>query len=113
MKPIECGSCRACCLRDVVKLHPKLDDLDTFDWHYEQAPSGEVFAVVDRRADGACVYLGDAGCTIHERKPVACRMFDCRVLYMETPAVRRKRRISENPTMKLVYDAARERLAGI
>lgn len=113
MTPIACGSCRACCLRDVVKLHPKLDDIDTFDWHVEQDAAGNQFAVLDRNEDGSCVYLGAGGCTIHERKPMVCRAFDCRVIYMEATPERRKQRIKDNPTMRLVYAAARERLAEV
>jgi len=32
-----------------------------------------------KRPDGACIYLGDTGCTIYEKRPQACRAFDCRV----------------------------------
>ena len=31
----------------------------------------------------SCVYLGDAGCTIHERAPYVCRKFDCRVRFLQ------------------------------
>lgn len=30
--------------------------------------------------NGDCIYLGDTGCTIHERKPQQCREMDCRVI---------------------------------
>lgn len=29
------------------------------------------------KEDGACVYLGENGCTIHDRAPVICRQFSC------------------------------------
>jgi len=30
--------------------------------------------------DGDCVYLGEAGCTIHDHAPALCRAADCRAL---------------------------------
>lgn len=29
--------------------------------------------------DGSCVYLGLLGCTIYDRRPAMCRVFDCRL----------------------------------
>ena len=31
-----------------------------------------------RRANGACVHLGEWGCTVYEQRPAVCRSFDCR-----------------------------------
>ena len=30
--------------------------------------------------DGRCIYLGEGGCTIHDRAPSLCRSADCRAL---------------------------------
>jgi Fe-S-cluster containining protein len=43
----------------------------------ERSPEGEL--VLQRRSDGACVHLGERGCTVYERRPAVCRTFDCRV----------------------------------
>ena len=31
------------------------------------------------RGDGACVHLGDGGCSIYEHRPATCRRYDCRI----------------------------------
>jgi Fe-S-cluster containining protein len=32
-----------------------------------------------KRADGACVHLGEDGrCTVYEHRPTVCRTYDCR-----------------------------------
>jgi len=43
----------------------------------ERSPDGEL--VLQRRWDGACVHLGEQGCTVYEQRPAVCRTFDCRV----------------------------------
>jgi hypothetical protein len=43
----------------------------------ERSPDGEL--VLQRRSDGACVHLGERGCTVYEQRPAVCRTFDCRV----------------------------------
>jgi Fe-S-cluster containining protein len=42
----------------------------------ERDADGEL--VLRRRADGACIYLGERGCTVYEQRPSVCRSFDCR-----------------------------------
>ncbi len=100
---VPCGFCRACCTHDRVVLGPA-DDPKAFRWHVEDG-----YAVLDRQADGACVYLTAEGCGIHERAPLICRRFDCRVLFLLTPEAVRRRREAQNPQMAQVYDAGRER----
>ena len=34
--------------------------------------------VLQRRADGGCVHLGEQGCTVYQYRPSVCRTFDCR-----------------------------------
>ena len=43
----------------------------------ERSPDGEL--VLQRRSDGACVHLGERGCTVYEQRPSVCHTFDCRV----------------------------------
>jgi len=43
----------------------------------ERSPDGEL--VLQRRSDGACVHLGERGCTVYEQRPAVCRTFDCRI----------------------------------
>lgn len=67
-RSVDCGSCTACCHLGVYLL--PWDDAAT----YETEADGKL---LKRRADGACVYLGASGCTIYERRPLACRAFHC------------------------------------
>lgn len=104
---VPCGDCRACCRHDRVMLGRE-DDPRSYRWHLEGG-----HAVLDRNADGTCVYLGERGCTIHHRAPAICRRFDCRVLVLLTPAEVQRRREAENPQMGAVYDAGRARLPSL
>jgi len=42
----------------------------------ERDADGEL--VLRQRADGACIHLGERGCTVYEQRPAVCRSFDCR-----------------------------------
>lgn len=98
---VPCGSCRACCKQDVIALAPT----DTHEkWHLE---SGR--RVLDRKANGECVYLTDQGCSTHDNQPDICKRFDCRVLFLTTPKTQRRIRIQQNPTMREVYAAGKKR----
>jgi Fe-S-cluster containining protein len=101
---VPCGTCRACCKKDVIVLGPN-DDLNAFKWHSEFGR-----AVLDRKPNGECTYLGPQGCTVHGAAPEICRAFDCRVLFLKTPKDQRRIRITTNPSMRAVYDAGRSRL---
>jgi hypothetical protein len=37
-----------------------------------------------RRDDGGCVHLGPEGCTVHQYRPLACRVYDCRIYALGT-----------------------------
>jgi Fe-S-cluster containining protein len=44
----------------------------------------EAYGGIDRQAlkrtsDGKCIYLGPEGCTIYDRRPHQCKIFDCRL----------------------------------
>ena len=64
---VDCGSCRACCYMAVF-----LTPWDTGDYLTDH--DGKT---LKKRPDGGCVYLDEAGCSIYERRPVACRAFHC------------------------------------
>jgi hypothetical protein len=78
LPPLNCAGCRACCIGDTVKLQPGDD------------PARYKTKLINGRhelrkgKDGNCVYLGQAGCKIQSTKPLACRLFDCRVAYEQT-----------------------------
>ncbi len=102
---VPCGECRACCRHDRIFLGPG-DDPRRYRWHVEDG-----YAVLERRPDGACIYLTASGCGIHEHAPSICRRFDCRVLVLTTSAEHMQLRVQQNPQMAEVYRAGWERVA--
>jgi Fe-S-cluster containining protein len=67
--------------------------------------------VLDRQPNGDCIFLGPTGCEVHGAAPEICRRFDCRVLYLLTPADQQAARVAQNAQMGLVYAAGAARLA--
>ncbi len=43
-----------------------------------------------RRPNGACIYLGETGCTIYERRPEMCRIFHCGEWFRSTTRANRR-----------------------
>lgn len=101
---VPCNGCTACCLRDTIHLTDA--EAERFPWHLEAGCK-----VLDRQPGGACALLGTRGCTVHENPPDLCRRFDCRVLFLSTPKDLRRVRVTQNPTMRAVYEAGKRRLA--
>jgi hypothetical protein len=78
---VDCGSCHACCHQLVTLAageDPARYEVDTI-----AAPGGPIH-LLRRTADGACIYLGAAGCTIWGRHPEICRHFDCGLWFKTT-----------------------------
>lgn len=100
MTPVEtshvpCGNCHLCCRSDVIMLLPEHGDvIESYDHEWVTLPEGRG-AVVKKGADGNCIYLGPDGCTIHNRAPAICRIFDCRRWLLSK--TRNERRASSSP----------------
>ena len=81
---VPCGACTACCRSaQFVDIGP--DEADALT-HIpvellSPAPGRPGHRVLGYDAEGRCPMLGedDAGCTIYEHRPRACRTFDCRI----------------------------------
>jgi hypothetical protein len=101
---VPCGTCRACCSHDRIFLG-RQDDPRAFRWHNEGG-----YAVLDRKPNGECIYLEASGCSIHDRAPMICRRFDCRIHYLLTPGDVRAKRSTENPQLGVIYEEGRKRL---
>lgn len=74
---VPCGGCVACCYHPCVGVHPedeRPEDLARLDLVTRE----DGVIVVRKRSDGACVHLGERGCTVYEHRPRACRLYDCR-----------------------------------
>jgi Fe-S-cluster containining protein len=71
--------------------------------------------ILRRKPNGDCHYLGADGCTIHDRTPVVCRVFDCRGAYLnflDHPRNERRRMIAEGYVDKAIFDRGRALLDG-
>ena len=69
--------------------------------------------MLKHKDDGSCWYLGDGGCTIWDRAPLACRAFDCRIWYEQVLAnyTRSERRQMLGGYLdKDVFEAGKKRL---
>ena len=78
MTHVPCNGCTACCKGQRIIL-TKADRGEK----YRIAPTikgndGKTQWMLQHKPNGDCIYLGDSGCTIHDRAPKACRDFDCR-----------------------------------
>ena len=91
---VPCGTCTACCTNVRVVLYPQLGDRpETYG-----LDETETEPVLTRRTDGSCLYLHDGTCLIYDRRPFACRQFDCRALL-----------VADLPRPLHVYQAASQR----
>jgi Fe-S-cluster containining protein len=87
-------------------LHPELgDDVAS----YQIQPESRI-PLLAMTPDGACVYLGDSGCTIYARRPALCRIFDCRKHYLMLPRQDRDNLVRLNLSSRAVFNAGRARL---
>lgn len=110
---VACGTCTACCRREMIAL-TEHDRAETFVTQESTHPlTGEPVRMIPHKPDGSCHYLGEAGCTIYDRRPVICRAFSCvglvrRMLVVTTRAERRRDRLGlfSGP----VWDAGMARL---
>jgi len=75
--PVPCAGCSACCHYEGIVVDRKRDKRRLPHLLTERNGDGDL--VLQRRADGACVHLGEQGCTVYEHRPSVCRTFDCRV----------------------------------
>jgi hypothetical protein len=74
--PVPCGGCTACCYYEGIPVDAKRDRQRLPHLLTERNADREL--VLQRRADGACIHLGERGCTVYEHRPGVCRSFDCR-----------------------------------
>src|ERR1700735_3204487 len=85
---VPCKGCTACCRDNPgIFLHPdEGDDVASYEAIQDVNPvTGEVSYRLAIKENRDCIYLGNAGCEIYERRPVICRAFDCRKQYLRFP----------------------------
>lgn len=89
---VPCNGCTACCRNELIVLMPE-DSAWMYDTRVVINPlDGKPARALLQTAAGACIYLGDGGCTIHDLRPAVCRAFDCRRLFVSFGSRAERRR---------------------
>ena len=112
MSELKCDGCRACYMNDALFLHPECGDSPE---EYETVGAinpltGKKQFMLAHKPNGECVYLGESGCTIYERRPAICREFDCRKMFKRFDRDTRRLMVRKGLASKAVMDAGRKRL---
>lgn len=118
---VPCNGCTACCRAEVpprrLVLRLDLGD-DPADYECESTVerlTGKPCFALKNQENGDCIYLDrETGCTIYERRPAPCRLFDCRQLYLalieQSSRGQRRRWVKHGILSADVLKAARQRL---
>lgn len=109
---VPCGTCRRCCQgNSMVMLMPQDgDDVASYEHEFVELPVIGSGPILKRKPNGDCVYLGENGCTIHDRAPIVCRVFDCRGAYadfMRRPRAERRRALRDRLVDHEILDVGR------
>lgn len=110
---VPCDGCTACCRSgQALFLHPEQgDDVEAYLHRTGFDPAaGKPVYFLATDENGACVYVGAAGCTIHERRPLLCRSFDCRKHYLMLPKQDRDNLVRIGASSRVVFDAGKARV---
>lgn len=113
-REVPCDGCTVCCRNEHVFLHPERGD-DPSRFHTRELLNpltGLVQLALATDSNGACVYLGDAGCTIHDTAPAICRAFDCKALYERLAEVFGMREVSIAVSRNVVLQVGAKRSRG-
>lgn len=75
-----CGRCSRCCYHKGISLDPY--EILRLARHQGLSTTAFIRRFTDtagtqlkQRADGACVFLGPQGCSVHEARPLVCRIY--------------------------------------
>jgi len=110
---VPCNGCIECCKSGQgLFLHPEQgDDVSSYLHNVvKDATTGNPAFVLATSSSGQCVYLGDSGCTIYDRRPLICRTFDCRKHYLILPRQDRDNLVRIGLSSRPVFNAGRVRL---
>jgi Fe-S-cluster containining protein len=107
---VPCGKCRLCCQRQLVILMPEEGDIvENYLHDTIMISSSESAPVLRRKPNGNCIYLDmETGCTIHDRAPVMCRVFDCRRFFAKYGRNERRQMIKDGLADKDIFDRGHE-----
>ncbi len=120
---VPCGSCRQCCRGNsmVMLLADEGDDVASYEHEIISLPADRLGPLADksgsgpilkRQPNGDCIYLGPDGCSIHDRAPVICRVFDCRGLVRSYSRQQIRTMIADGLLDRDIIDRGRKLLRG-
>lgn len=75
-----CNRCRRCCSGKRIRVNPYevyrlARGLAMTTTEFIGRHTTEFGTELARMQDGRCVFLGDQGCTVHENRPLVCRLY--------------------------------------
>lgn len=73
---VPCGECNQCCITLTPYLTPEEFESGQYIWTLLTGPENTPCIAIPR-TDRGCIYYNN-GCTIYDKRPLACRQFDCR-----------------------------------
>lgn len=115
MTPIKCNGCTQCCRNwDSTWLLPsKGDKLEDYQIEIASMPEkpGYVGPRLAHKPNGDCIYVGENGCAIYDKRPSACRSFDCRKWFKSTTDQQKRVFIMRNHGAAAVFAKGKEMLA--
>lgn len=104
---VPCNGCTRCCRGDLIRLLPGDDASQYQTMPHPRAPGHLALA---HGPDGNCVYLTDAGCSIHDRSPRMCQEMDCRAIAKQITFTQ-ARKLADKGILRLpVWNRGRELL---
>lgn len=104
---VPCGECRLCCKMMTLLQQDKGDDIASYDFSFFLT-GGKMMPVLTRKANGDCIYLAEAGCSIHDRAPFSCRRFDCREVWRNSDRNGRRAAMKKDPELREIFARGRE-----
>lgn len=108
---VPCGPCHACCRHELIVLLPDEGDIvESYDHVVMFIPGAGETPYLRQKKNGECIYLGRDGCTIHQRRPHICKIFDCRMFYLSKSRAERQALRAGSQTTAAIFNAGRTRL---
>ena len=106
---VPCHGCTACCHGDAIMLFREHENIEQYLYEMVDLPGAGIGPVL-KKVDGHCIYLVDGKCSIWDRAPYVCRIFDCRKFYLARTRAERRRMVKDNIGSQEVMKAGRDRL---
>jgi uncharacterized protein len=113
-RAVPCGVCTLCCRSgEAIVLHPEDGDvIENYEtevvWH--PLTKDRAISILKQKPNGDCIYVGPFGCTIHAKRPLICREFDCRGFYEKMKGARGRKLVKQGLASQAVLDRGRELL---